>query len=215
MTSYPRSRLSEPGTRREEERPPGIVRNVMISNVTATADGCIFLSGMEEKPLEGIVLENIRIRMRGGREKKLHAEPPYPFPLWGHRQSPYDVYCRHVNDLKLRNIAITWDEPEKPEWGSAMRCVNVGRLEVAGFTGRQAQGSQAPAILLHDTRSAYIHDCWPPVGTGVFLGLEGGTRDVTLMNNNLNSVRKVASLAAGVDGTELTESGNRMPGEVR
>lgn len=215
MTSYPRSRLSEPGTRREEERPPGTVRNVMVSNVTASADGCVFLSGMEEKPLEGIVLENIRIRMRGGREKKLHAEPPYPFPLWGHRQSPYDVFCRHVDGLKLRNLEIAWEQPEKPEWGSAVRCVNVSGLEIAGFAGRQARGSQAPAIRLRETRGAYIHDCWPPDGTGVFVGLEAGSRDVALMNNNLGHVRQAASLAAGVDATELTESGNRVAGPAR
>jgi hypothetical protein len=90
MTSYPRSRLSEPGSRPEPDRPPGVVRNVMISNVTAEADGCIFLSGMEERPLEGITLENIRIHMRGGREKKLLALP-HPF---GATPSPYDIFCR-------------------------------------------------------------------------------------------------------------------------
>ena len=214
MTSYSRSRLPERGAPVEEERPPGTVRNIMVSNVTAVGDGCVFLSGMEEKPLEDIVLENIRIRMRGGREKKLHSQPPYPFPVWGHRESPYDVFCRHVSGLKLRNLQIAWEEPEKPEWGSAVRCVNVGGLEIAGFTGRQARGSPAPAILLRETHNAYIHDCWPPEETGVFVGLETGARDVALMNNNLSGVRQAASLASGVDSRELSESGNRLAGSA-
>ena len=209
MTSFPRSRLSEAGTPAEKEGPPGTVRNISVSNVTASADGCIFLSGMEEKRLEGVVLDNIRIHMRGGRTKKLHSQPPYPFPLWGHRQSPYDVFCRHVDDLKLSNVRITWEAPEQPEWGSAVRCANVGNLEIAGFRGRQAEGSQAPAILLRDARHVYIHDCWAPEGTGTFLGLEAGTRDVALMNNNLSRARQAVSVASGVDAKELFQSGNR------
>ena len=211
MTSFPRSRLSETGAPAEPEGPPGTVRNVVVSNLTAIGDGCIFLSGMQEKPLEGVVLDNIRIRMRGGREKKLHAQPPYPFPLWGHRQSPYDVFCRHVDDLKLRDVRITWETPEKPDWGSAVRCVNVSNLEIAGFTGRQARGSPAPAILLRDTRHAYIHDCWAPEETGAFLGLEAGTRDVALMNNDLSRAARAVSFASGTDSKELFQSGNRPP----
>ena len=66
-----------------------------------------------------------------------------------------------------------------------------------------------------ETRGAYIHDCWPPEGTGVFVGLEAGTRDVTLMNNNLSRVRQATSLASGVDARELSESGNRVAGPAR
>ncbi len=213
MTSYPRSRLPEPGAPREEERPPGAVRSIMISDVTAIADGCVFLSGMQEKPIEGIVLENIRIRMQGGRHKELHAEPPYPFPVWGHRRSPYDIFCRYVDDLKLRDIHLTWGTEEKPEWGSAIRCRNVTNLEIAGFYGRQSLGSDAPAISLANTRHVYIHDCWAPDGTGTFLKLDSGIRDVALMNNNLSRAREVIVLGAGVDPKELRVSGNRMPNE--
>ena len=215
MTSFPRSRLPEPGAPVEEERPSGTVRNIMVSNVAAVADGCVLLSGMPEKPFEGIVLDNVRIRMRGGVPKKLHAQPPHPFPVWGHRQSPYDIYCRYVDDLRLRDVRVTWEEPEKPEWGSAVRCVNVSNLEIAGFSGRQARGSDAPAILLRDTSHAYIHDCWAPEGTGVFVGLEAGTRDVALMNNNLARAARPASLAAGVGPAELSASGNRPPAQGR
>jgi hypothetical protein len=211
MTSYPRSRLPEPGARVEPERTPGTVRSIMISNVTANSDGGIFLLGMEEKPLEGIVLDNIRIRMRGGREKELNADPPYPFPVWGHRQSPYDIYCRYVDDLKLRNVQMTWESPEKPEWGSAIRCRNVRNLEIDGFVGRQALGSEAPAIWLRDTRNAFIRNCRAPEGTSDFLKLDQGSEHVTLMSNELSGARKTAVLGPGVGPGELFESGNRPP----
>jgi hypothetical protein len=211
LWSYPRSRLPERGMPAPEERPPGIVRNVMISNVTAVADGCIFLTGMVEKPLEGITLENIRIHMRGGREKELHADPPYPFRVWGHRRSPYDIFCQYVHDLKLRNIQVTWNTPEKAEWGSAIRCWHVSNLEIEGFVGRQSAGSEAPVIWLRDTKNAFIHNCWAPAGTGVFVKLDEGTGNVSLMNNDLDAAREVAVLGAGVEPAELFQSGNRGP----
>jgi hypothetical protein len=113
-----------------------------------------------------------------------------------------------VDGLKLRDVRIAWDEPERPEWGSAMRCLNVSNLELAGFSGRQAKGSPQPAIALRETRHAYIHDCWTPEGTGVFVALEAGTRDVALMNNDLSRAEKSVALA-GVAASELYESGNR------
>jgi hypothetical protein len=211
MTSYPRSRLPEPGAVRPEEGPPGLVRNITISNVTAEADGAVFLSGMEEKPLEAITLENIRITMRGGREKKLHADPPYPFPVWGHRQAPYDIFCRYVDDLKLRHVQLTWGAPEQAQWGSAIRCRHVSNLEIDGFTGRQALSTDAAAIWLQDTRGAWIHDCRAARGAKVFLRLDRGAAHVSLMNNDLSAAASVASFGPGVDPKELHESGNRPP----
>jgi hypothetical protein len=195
MTSYPRSRLPEPGARREEERPPGTVRSILISNVTAVADGCVFLCGMRERPLEGVVLDNIRIRMVGGR----------------HRQPHYDVYCRYADDLKIRNIRITWETPEKPEWGSAIRCRDVSNLEIDGFNGRQALGSDAPAVSLAGAKHVYIHDCWAAEGAGDFVRLGPGTSGVARMNNNLSRAGNPAIFDPPVGRGELFESGNRPP----
>lgn len=63
-------------------------------------------------------------------------------------------------------------------------------LEIDGFFGRQAMGSEAPAILLRDTKNAFIHNCRAPEGTGVFLKLDEGSERVSLMNNELGAARK-------------------------
>lgn len=211
MTSYPRSRLSEAGAVPDQERPPGVVRNITISNVTAEADGAIFLSGMAEKPLEAITLDNIRITMRGGREKKLHADPPYPFPLWGHRQSPYDIFCRYVDDLKLRRIQLTWGAPEQAQWGSAIRCRHVTNLDIDGFTGRQSLPADTACIWLRDTTGARIHNCRAAQGAKVFLHLDQGAGNVSVTNNDLAAAAKAVTFGSGVDPKELYESGNRPP----
>jgi hypothetical protein len=175
----------------------------------AEADGGIFITGFDEKHIHGVTLENIRIHMRGSKEKPMHAEPPYPFRVWGHRSAPYDIFCRCVDDLKLRNIQLNWNTPEKPEWGSAIRCRHVRDLEIDGFAGRQAMGSQAAAIRLRDTKSAFIHNCRAPEGAGVFLKLDEGCEDVALMGNDLSRAKQVAT---GEETDSLFEQGNRPPG---
>ena len=212
MTSYPRSRLPERGQPPDEEKPPGIVRSVMISNVEATGCGGMFLQGMMEKRLEGITLENVRLHVRGGRDKKraLNTDPPYPFPVWGHRISPYGIYCRYVDDLTLRNIQVNWGTPEDAEWGSAIRCRSVNGLEIDGFVGRQSAGSDAPAIVLADTRNAFIHNCWAPEGAGTFLRLEEGCQNVSLMNNDLHRAQQATLVGPGGNANELYAEGNRL-----
>ncbi len=199
--------------KRRDDTPWGTVRNVMVSNVTAIGDGCVFISGVREKPMEGITLENFRMFMRGGTRQKHHEDPPYPFQVWGHRRAPYDIYCRYVNDLKLRNIKVTWSTPEKPLWGSAIRCLSVKDLEISGFEGRQSLGSDAPAIHLTDVKGAFVHNCRAPRDTGTFLHLDEGTEAVTLMNNDLSRAERMVHIEPSVRDNELFESSNRPPGK--
>ncbi len=126
--------------------------------------------------------------------------------------SPYTLFFRHVEELELRNIKVTWNKPEKPDWGSALRCWKVNNLEIDGFHGRQSIGSIEPAIQLKEVKgSVFIHNCNAPEGTDTFLRLENGTEDVTLIGNDLSKARKVFSKAPGMDHIHLFETGNRLP----
>lgn len=197
--------------RRTPETPWGTVRNVSISNVTATGDGGIMLSGVPERWLEHITLEDIRLHLRGSVGDKLHADPPLPFPIWDHRRSPYDIFCRYVRDLTLRNVHFTREEPERAEWGGAIRCHDVTGLDIDGFVGRQARGSSEPVIQLRNARDVYIRNCRAPEDTDTFLRLADGVERVTVMSNDLGRARLVtASVETRLDRT-LYESNNRPP----
>jgi hypothetical protein len=116
-----------------------------------------------------------------------------------------------VDNLKLRNIQLVWDNPEQEKWGSAIRCWHVNELEIAGFNGRQSLPSEAPVIWLKDVSSAFIHSCRAPEGTGTVIHLEEGTENVTLMNNEFSRARQLYSLGAGVSDKEIFKQGNRLP----
>ena len=193
--------------------PPGQVKNVTVSNVIASANGLVTIIGDKESYISNLTLSNIKFFMFGGKVSYMNDNPPYPYPIYGfHDSSPYSLFFRFVNNLKLRDIQIEWQSPEKSEWGSALRCWNVNDLEIEGFTGRQSNGSDKPAIWLKDVKGAYIHNCRPPKGTGTFVKLDSGTADVSLMGNDLSQSEKMYSIYPGIKKKSIFVSHNRKPG---
>ena len=194
--------------------PPGTLKNVTFSNIIASANGLVCINGAKDGYINGLTLDNIRFFMYGGKVSDLNDNPPYPYPIYGfHHASPYSLFFRHVEDLKLRNIQVTWNTPEKPDWGSALRCWKVNNLEIDGFMGRQSIPSNESAIWLKHVNGAYIYNCRAPKGTGTFVKLDTGTEDVTLMYNDLSRAKKIYSIEPGVDKKSVFESFNRKPGK--
>lgn len=198
--------------RRTDDTPWGTVRNVSISHVTATGDGGIMLSGVPDRWLENISLAHVRLHLGGATTDKLHDDPPLPFPIWDHRRSPYDIFCRYVRNLSLRDVHFTRDEPERAEWGGAIRCHDVAGLDIDGFVGRQARGSREPVIHLRRTRDAFIRNCRAVEGAATFLDLGEDVERVTLMGNDLGRAQRMTgALDGAARPAGLHESGNRPP----
>ena len=192
--------------------PPGVLKNVTISNVTASANGLVCVNGAEKGYVEGLTLENIKLLMYGGKTCRFNENPPYPFPIYGfHGTSPYSLFFRHVTDLNLRNVQVKWNTPEKQDWGAALRCWKVNDLEIDGFRGRQSLSSAAPAIGLKQVEGAFIHNCRAVKGTGTFLDLSKDVRDVTFINNDLSRAKRVYRVAPGASVDQVYERYNRLP----
>jgi hypothetical protein len=191
--------------------PPGTLKNVTISNVIASANGLVCVNGAESGYIKGLTLDNIRFFVYGGKTSGLNENPPYPYPIYGFHGGPYSLFFRHVDDLTLRNITLNWNTPEKPDWGSALRCWKVNNLSIDGFSGRQSTGSKAPAIELRDVANAFIHNCRAPKGTGTFLELDQGTGKVTVMGNDFSQALEAYALASDVDPNGVFATGNRLP----
>lgn len=107
-----------------EGNPPGIVRNIHISNIKATVTGeardrnGIMISGIPGHCVENVVLENIEISFPGGgtaaNAQRDVAEDiaRYPeqfffgvLPSWG-------AYIRHAKDIEFRNVKLTTRLPD-------------------------------------------------------------------------------------------------------
>ncbi len=193
---------------------PGTVNNVTISNVIASANGLVCINGARNGFIKGLSLNNIKFFMYGKKTCTQNDNPPYPFPIYGfHYTTPYSLFFRYVDNLKLNNIQVEWNTPEKSEWGSALRCWSVNNLEIDGFKGRQSLNSDHPAIELENVSGAYLHNCFAPDGTGVFLKIGSGTENVSLMNNELSHSKMMYSVDPSVDVKSIFEAFNHKPDE--
>jgi len=214
MWSFPLYIESETEIPKGKPLPPaGTVDNVTISNVTAKANGGVFVTGFRESGgyIKGLTLDNVKIHMFGGKDKsELNANPPDPYPIYGFHGAPYSMYFRYINRLQLRNVEFTWNTPEQTDWGSVLRCESVNDLEVSGFNGRQSLGSEAPAIRLKKVASALVRNSRAPENTGTFIEIGSGVAKIALLGNDLGEARKTYSIAKGVS-PNLFETGNRLP----
>jgi hypothetical protein len=125
---------------------PSRARRIIISNVIAT--GCepmsgIQITGLPEQPIEGVRLENIWLEFQGGGTKEDAARIPkelgtaYPEPKNLGTMPAYGLFARHVRDLELENIRVSFG---KEDLRPAMVCVNVDGLEIDNFKAQLAEG---------------------------------------------------------------------------
>ncbi len=195
--------------RRNEDTPFGMIKNVLISNMTISAAGGIFITGAREKHIDGLTLENIRIKISGGRYTNEHDNPSDPFTVFGHFVAPYDIFCRYVDNLKLQNIQISWPVSEDQRFGSALRCWSAKNVDVDGFKGRQSLNSNAPAISFKNVDGGFIHNCVAPEGTGTVLEVEN-SESVSVIGNEFSRARELYK-AGRTENSSFFETGNRLP----
>jgi len=99
----------------------GVMRNITISNIEAAGanpTGCA-ISGLPEAKIENITLSNVRLSFEGGGTKADAArgipEKPADYPeysMFG-RLPAYGLYCRHVKGLKLFNVQLQLEKPDR------------------------------------------------------------------------------------------------------
>jgi uncharacterized protein YjbI with pentapeptide repeats len=196
---------------------PGIgsMRNITISNIEATGanpTGCA-LAGLPEAKIENITLSNIRLSFAGGGKveeasRTVPEEPDkYPeYAMFG-RLPAYGLYARHIQGLKLVNVQLQLAGEDK------RHTVVFEDVRDAAIDGLDAPYSSGAASLLRlaDVQDIFIRNCRPPVGTAVFLNLQGAqTAGVTLAGNDLRGVQKVVEAGKEVPQTAIAQLANRM-----
>jgi hypothetical protein len=187
--------------------PPAVIRHILISDVIANSDGAIFLDGVKDGFIEDITFDNIRYTMRGGVEKPESANPSHPFYVFGHHTAPYGIYCRYVKDITFRDVKFTWNQPEKAEWGSAVRFENAENIVIDGFKGRQSLGSGEPAIRLKNVDDAYLHNCQAAELAGTFLKVAEGCSNILFTNSDMRNASETVELNKNIPKNSLKVKG--------
>lgn len=193
----------------------GTLRGVRIDNVHAS--GAILTSSVTGLPgfdVEDVTLSGIRIDTEeAGREEWVGRDVPeapkaYPEARMFGRLPSYGFYCRHVNGLRMRDIAIG---ASAGECRPALVCDDVKNLDVAGLRTAQISSRQ-PVVKLVQTRGAWLRDCAAPARTGAFLRVEGaGSERIALTGSDLGGAAKAVDTAPDVPPGSVTLAANIEP----
>jgi polygalacturonase len=132
---------------------PSRIRNIFISNVIATGidqTSGIQITGLLEQPIEGLRLENIRLVFKGGGTKADAIRLPkelgtdYPEPSKLGVMPAYGLYVRHVRDLELANVSVSF---EQRDFRPAMACMDVDGMEIDNFKAELGRGVPAAKFV--------------------------------------------------------------------
>ena len=91
----------------------------------------------------------------------------------------------------------------------ALVCDDIKNLDLSGFSCVAPTGDQ-PTIRFRGVRRAFVNNCSAPVGSKVFLGVEGAASEkITVMGNDLSEAGAGVVGAPEVNSSAVYESGNR------
>jgi hypothetical protein len=183
--------------KRTPESRLGAVRNVVVRDVVAHAQGTSRLTGPAERPLEGITLSGIRLFMLP------EATPD--------KRATHALVAEGVDRLRIRDLEVRWaeDRPE-PGWQSAVVVRRARDVELTGFVGSSAPAAtEVPALILEDVDGALVRACRPL--SGRFLRLGGDSRAIRLLGNDFAAARVPVSYAREELRGAVASEGNLAP----
>lgn len=194
---------------------PGVgrFRNVAISNIVAT--GCertgSSIVGLPDHLIENVTLSNVNLTYAGGvTVAQIPAEIPekpdsYPEHNMFGALPAYGFYCRHVDGLTLRDVAVRF---AKPDQRPALVFDDVRNLAVSGLRAQGTGGTRA-TIAMKAVSRALISECVAPADAPVFTWIDEGCERISVIGNDFSETARPFVFAGSSLVGCLFESANR------
>jgi polygalacturonase len=183
--------------KRTAESRLGAIRNVVVKDVVAHAQGTARILGHAERPLENVTLSGVQLFMA-----------PESTP---DKRASHGLVAEGVERLRIRDLEVRWAEdlPE-PGWRSAVVIRKARDVELSGFVGSSAPNAQeAPAVLMEDVDGALVQGCRPLPGP--FLHVAGHSRAIHLVGNDFSATDVPVSYASEDLRGAVALEGNLLP----
>jgi polygalacturonase len=183
---------------------PGTLKNVVISNITATDETMLnsSITGVPGSCVENVIVKDLIFHCKGtGTMVEAEAVVPekvnsYPQTntVFGYSVPAYGVYVRHVRNLVLENFVFRLRNPDARPAVVLDDCHNV---RLRNFDVDVPSDDQ-PLIRVGQSTNVTISGFQPAEAIPNLLLVEGdSTRDVKLMGNDLSRVRDVVKCKNG------------------
>ncbi len=182
--------------------PPGRLRNVVISNITATTESLLSssITGIPGHLVEGVILRDIRAAVLGqGTEK--HATRPVPekeksypeYRMYGDSLPAYGLYVRHASGITLDNVHFTLRNPDARP---ALVFEDAHAIDLRNLRADPPTPA-APLLRLKDCSRIAISGFRALQPLEQFAHIEGSAADaVWLAGNDFTGVKRVSNLSA-------------------
>ncbi|HFA49116.1 MAG TPA: glycoside hydrolase family 28 protein [Bacteroidetes bacterium] len=140
--------------------PIGILRNIFISDITATGANNIgsSITGLIGHPVENIVLNNIKIKYSGGGTNEdasnIVEELPGKYPegnMFGVLPS-YGLFIRHAKNISVHNLELSFENKEERP---AIFCEDVEGFDIINLRADIGAGVE-PCIVLKQVEATNI-----------------------------------------------------------
>ena len=209
---------------------PGILRNVMVSNLIADGIGLwqpdttafyfkppkgspkigMCIAGQPGYLVENVTLQNIYMQFAGGGTQadaeRIMEDMPQSYPEYNNFgiTPAYAYNCRHVKNLRLNNLRF---EFLKEDVRPALFFEDIEGLDISGFHA-DISGEASGFIRCKDIKDLFVHNCKPQQVNIPFFLFEGKMDDVTIMNNDFRKVKKIYSFRNIVSEKEFEVKNN-------
>ena len=178
-----RGRTYKPG---QEKPGVGTFRNVMISGVLATgADtiGCS-ITGLKDKKLQNVTLNNIKIFFRGGGKvwSKGRDVPEmrehYPESTKFGALPAYGFFVRHVSGIRMSDIELTYKDDEER---CPIICDDVDNMDIINLKAMTGTVNN-PLIQFINVQKAFISGSRALNNTDIFIEVTGEKSENIILN---------------------------------
>jgi hypothetical protein len=187
--------------KKEDDRPAGSIRNVLIQNVIARGFGSSVCSGHPESWLDGITMENVKLW--------ISHDPAAPYD-----KAVDALVFKRAKNLRLRDIEVVWGAPVYDRWKSPFYLEDIKGLELEGLSGRPAGPATGAAVVLNRVEDVTARNSTALPGTGIFFDLRGGSsRNIVFWGNDLRRSEIPYRLAPEVAPGAVTARENFGPKE--
>jgi polygalacturonase len=189
----------------EPKPKPGIIRNIVISNIVAKNAGkySSSISGFAGNFIENVSLSNISISAKGGGGDKdtgkmvPENETKYPdaFTMYNGILPSYGLYIRQVKNIRLTNIKL---ETVNADERSALVMDDTHGISIKNLKAGLKSASQS-LIYANQTTGLSISDSKFSGKDATFLQVAGGSSgNILLTHNNFTGVTKPVKIGMEV-----------------
>ena len=125
------------GTKRANEPPAGVIRNVSIQNVLAHGTGMSAINGHPDSWLDDVQFGNVKLYV--ARDPQAHYE-----------HTSAAMTLQQARKVVMKDVEIRWEQPQSTTWQTRLVVEQVKDLLLDSVDVAAAPGSAAPVVILKD-----------------------------------------------------------------